>query len=89
MVLVRVISAILCVFIVIQLAKEPENIDGLAEFTTENMNDLFNWGNDRFVYGRLGDGSGNMTRRGKSSMEIFMDAIMDEDEEAKTVEEAV
>jgi fumarate reductase subunit C len=51
MILLRIVSAVSLVWFVIQLAKEPENLDNLASFTNENINDLFNWGNDRFVLG--------------------------------------
>ena len=52
MVLLRIASAIALVFLVFQLAKEPENLDSLTSFTTDSMDDLFNWGNDKFVLGR-------------------------------------
>ena len=52
MVLIRIASAIALVFLVFQLAKEPENLDSLTSFTTDSMDDLFNWGNDKFVLGR-------------------------------------
>jgi len=51
MFILRLASAVALVFFVIQLAKEPENLDNLTSFTNENLNDLFNWGNDRFVLG--------------------------------------
>jgi hypothetical protein len=51
MILLRIVSAISLVFFLYQLAKEPSNIDDIASFTNENINDLFNWGNDRFVLG--------------------------------------
>ncbi len=89
MVLLRVGSAIACVFFVIQLMKEPENIEGLKSFTNESMNDLFNWGNDRFVLGRqIADKSVNGTgpKRKKTPQEIFMEAIL-EDEDTKKQEE--
>lgn len=52
------------------------------------MDDLFNWGNDRFVLGRqIADKSGNNTaKRKKTPQEIFMEAIL-EDEEPKKQEE--
>ena len=80
MVFIRIASAILCIFIVIQLAKEPENIDNLTDFTSSNMNDLFEWGNERFVHGKIADSNGNGTRRAKSSRDIFMSAIFDDEE---------
>lgn len=52
MVLLRIASAIALVFLVFQLTKEPENLDSLTSFTTDSMDDLFNWGNDKFVLGR-------------------------------------
>lgn len=69
MVLLRIVSAAALVFFVIQLAKEPENLEGLSSFTNDSMNDLFNWGNDRFVLGKLADnsGSGNGTAKRKKS----------------------
>ena len=65
MVLLRIASAIALVFFVIQLAKEPENLEGLSSFTNDSMNDLFNWGNDKFVLGKLADKSGNGTAGAK------------------------
>jgi hypothetical protein len=53
MFILRLVSAVSLVFFVFQLAKEPDNLDNLASFTNENLNDLFNWGNDRFVLGQL------------------------------------
>jgi len=48
------------------------------------MHDLFEWGNDRFVMGKIADGSGkNGTARKKTAHEIFMEAIMETDEEVK------
>lgn len=68
MVLLRVASAVALVFFVVQLAKEPENLEGLTSFTNDSMNDLFNWGNDRFVLGKLADKSGgNGTAKRKKS----------------------
>jgi len=66
-------------------------LDNLASFTNENLNDLFNWGNDRFVLGQLPSSGGNSTlRRKKSPQEIFMEAILEPetaDEQAKPAEE--
>lgn len=83
MVLLRLLSAVSLVFFVIQLAKEPENLSSLSSFTNDSMDDLFNWGNDKFVLGRqLADKSGNSTvGRRKSPQEVFMEAIMDDPEE--------
>jgi len=68
MILLRVASAVALVFFVIQLAKEPENLDSLKSFTNESMDDLFNWGNDRFVLGRqIADKSGNATGKRKKT----------------------
>ena len=95
MVLLRVMSAISLIFLVIQLAKEPENIDSLTSFTNDSMNDLFNWGNDRFVLGRIEDKSGGVNgtaRRKKTPQEIFMEAILDDDEkkeETKPTEDKI
>lgn len=48
------------------------------------MNDFFNWGNDRFVLGQLPSQAGNSTlKRKKSPQEIFMEAILDDEEPAK------
>ena len=49
------------------------------------MTDLFNWGNDKFVLGRqIADHSGNSTvKRKKTPQEIFMEAILDEEETPK------
>lgn len=54
------------------------------------MDDLFNWGNDRFVLGRqIADKSGNSTvKRKRTPQEIFMDAILDEEEPKKEEEPA-
>lgn len=52
------------------------------------MNDLFNWGNDRFVLGQLPSSGGNSTiKRKKSPQEIFMEAILDDEEPTKPAEE--
>lgn len=82
MYILRLASAIALVFFVLQLAKEPENLDNLASFADEGFNDLFNWGNDKFVLGRQISGpSGNSTmKRKKSPQEIFMEAILEDDE---------
>lgn len=79
----RIVSAVTLVFFVIQLAKEPENLSDLTSFTNDSMNDLFNWGNDRFVLGKLADNSGGngTAKRKKSPQEIFMEAILEEEEE--------
>lgn len=53
MFVLRLISAVSLTFFIFQLAKEPENLDSLTSFTNENLNDLFNWGNERFVLGQL------------------------------------
>ena len=52
------------------------------------MTDLFNWGNDKFVLGRqIADHSGNSTvKRKKTPQEIFMEAILDEEEPPKQEE---
>ena len=81
----RVGSAIALIFFVIQLAKEPDNLDSLRSFADDSMTDLFNWGNDKFVLGRqIADHSGNSTvKRKKTPQEIFMEAILDEEEPPK------
>lgn len=49
------------------------------------MTDFFNWGNDKFVLGRqIADHSGNSTvKRKKTPQEIFMEAILDDEEPPK------
>lgn len=94
MFVLRLVSAVSLIYFTLQLAKEPENLEGLASFTNESMNDLFNWGNDRFVLGRLADHGGNSTiKRKKSPQEIFMEAILDpeaaDESEPKKEEEPV
>jgi hypothetical protein len=81
MIVLRVVSAVALIFFLYQLAQEPQNLDSLTSFADESMNDLFNWGNDRFVLGRqIADKSGNSTgKRKKSPQEIFMEAILDEE----------
>lgn len=79
MVILRILSAIGLVFLLYMLAQEPANIDEITNFTNENLQDLFNWGNDRFVLGRIADTS-NTTNKKKSAREIFMEAILDEEE---------
>ena len=71
------------------MAKEPDNLDSLKSFADDSMTDLFNWGNDRFVLGRqIADHSGNSTvKRKKTPQEIFMEAILDEEEEKPKQEE--
>lgn len=89
MYIVRLASAIATIYVLIQLAKEPENLEGLAHFGTDTIDDLFNWGNDRFVLGKLPE-HGNATKRKKSHYDIFMEAILEEEEENKatTTEQA-
>jgi Translocation protein Sec62 len=91
MILMRVGSAIALIFFVIQLAKEPDNLEGLRSFADDSMTDLFNWGNDKFVLGRqIADHSGNSTvKRKKTPQEIFMEAILDEEEQPPKQEEPV
>jgi len=83
--LMRVGSFIALVFFVYMLSKEPENLDSLRSFADDSMNDFFNWGNDKFVLGRqIADHSGNSTvKRKKTPQEIFMEAILEEDEPPK------
>ena len=89
MILMRIGSAVALVFFVIQLAKEPDNLDSFKSFADDSMTDLFNWGNDKFVLGRqIADHSGNSTvKRKKTPQEIFMEAILDEEEEKPKQEE--
>ena len=51
MYLVRLASAIAIAFFFFEISKEPANIEELTSFTNDGLNDLFNWGNDRFVLG--------------------------------------
>lgn len=53
------------------------------------MNDLFDWGTEKFVKG-LTDSSKNATKRKKSYQEQFMEALLetDEDETKKEQEES-
>jgi len=90
MIVLRVVSAIALGFFLYQLAQEPQNLDSLTSFADESMNDLFNWGNDRFVLGRqIADKSGNSTgKRKKSPQEIFMEAILDEEPAPSATETA-
>mmetsp|Transcript_29230 Transcript_29230/g.21762 ORF Transcript_29230/g.21762 Transcript_29230/m.21762 type:complete len:116 (+) Transcript_29230:763-1110(+) len=55
----------------------------MRNFTSDNLNDLFEWGNDRFVLGKLADKSGTAGKKKKSNYEIFMEAFMDDEEEKK------
>ena len=41
---------------------------------------MFNWGNDRFVLGKLPE-AGNSTKRKKSARELFEEAIIGSEEE--------
>lgn len=85
MFLLRLVSAVSLTFFMFQLAKDPENLDSLSSFTNDSMNDFFNWGNDRFVLGQL-PSSGNSTgiRRKKSPQEIFMEAILEDEEDTSS-----
>jgi hypothetical protein len=67
MFIIRLVSAISLIYFFFQLAKEPENLDNIASFTNENLNDLFDWGNNRFVLGQLPSQGGNSTLRRKKS----------------------
>mmetsp|Transcript_38687 Transcript_38687/g.37033 ORF Transcript_38687/g.37033 Transcript_38687/m.37033 type:complete len:87 (+) Transcript_38687:686-946(+) len=79
---VRICSAVGIIFLLYQFSLETENIDGLTNFTSDNLNDLFDWGHDRFVMGKIADKSGNAKKK-KSNYEIFMEAIMEGEEEEK------
>lgn len=59
----------------------------MAKFSGESINDLFDWGNDRFVLGKLPEQGGNSTKRKKSHYDIFMEAILEEEQENKAAEE--
>lgn len=52
----------------------------MTSFTGENLNDLFEWGNERFVMGRIADSSAAGAKRKKTARELFMDAILDPEE---------
>jgi hypothetical protein len=80
MFLLRIASAIGLVFLIYQLAQEPENIDNLSSFSKDSFNDLFAWGENKFVLGNS-DINKNGTKRKKSYHETFMEAIMEGEEE--------
>lgn len=82
MVIIRLVSAVSLVYFVHQLSQEPQNIDDLYNLAGSGMTDLFEWGNQRLVYGQLG-GSGmeDGRPRKKTAQEIFMESLMGEDEE--------
>ncbi len=82
MFLLRIVSAIGLVFLLYQFSQDIENIESLSSGTKDTFDDLFNWGNDRFVLGKLGDGK-NITKRKKSNHEIFMEALLEGDNEEK------
>jgi hypothetical protein len=67
MFLMRIASGIGLVFLIYQLAQEPEGLDNLSSFTNENFNDLFEWGNQRFVLGRIGDGKNITAQKRKTA----------------------
>lgn len=67
MFVLRLVSAVTLIYLVFQLAKEPENLDNLTSFTNDGLNDIFNWGNDRFVLGQLPSQGGNSTLRRRKS----------------------
>jgi hypothetical protein len=82
MFLLRIVSAIGIVFLIYQFSQDVENINTLSTGTGDLMDDFFNWGNDRFVMGKIGDGK-NVTKKKKSNHEIFMEAILEGDTEEK------
>lgn len=82
MFLLRIISAVSLIYLFYQFAQEQENIDSLTSFSKEGFNDLFEWGNQRFVMGRLADNK-NGTKRKLTPHEIFMNAILEEEEAPK------
>jgi hypothetical protein len=55
----------------------------LAKFGSESVNDLFDWGNNKFVLGNDAMKAGNSTKKKKSHYDIFMEAILEEEEENK------
>lgn len=67
MFLLRIASGIGLVFLIYQLAQEPENLDNLSSFSNDSFNDLFEWGNERFVLGRIGDGTNSTVKKKKSA----------------------
>lgn len=88
MVFLRIASAVGLAFVIYQVAQEPSNIEDLRSFTGDSMQDLFDWGNDRFVMGKIADASKNGTKRKKTHHEIFMEAIMETEDEEKKLQEA-
>ena len=85
MYIIRLISAVSLIFLFYQLAQDPENLGDLASFSKDGMNDLFDWGNDRFVLGKLPDASGNSNVKKKSARQLFEEAILGEPEEEEYV----
>jgi len=83
MILLRVSSAVGLVYLIYMLSQEPEHISNLSDFTTENIDDLFNWGNNRFVMGQIEDQNTNKTARKKTAQEIFMEVLLGEEEDEK------
>jgi hypothetical protein len=82
MFVLRLLSAVSLIFLFFQLAKDPENLDSIANVTGESINDLFDWGHDRFIVGKIADASGNSTtKRKKTPQEVFMEAILETGEE--------
>ena len=86
MIVLRISSAVGLVYLLYMLSQEPEHISNLKNFTSENMEDLFNWGNDRFVMGRIEDQNMNKTARKKTAQEVFMEVLLG-DENEKTQQE--
>lgn len=60
---------------------DPENLDSLTSGTAGSIDDLFYWGHDRFVMGKITDGKNSTVKRKKTNHEIFMEAIMEGESE--------
>lgn len=86
MYVVRLFSAIATVYVLYQFAQEPENIDSLTHVGSDSIQDLFQYGMDRFVLGKLPD-AGPGSKKKKSHYDIFMEAILEDEEEKKTITE--
>ncbi len=59
MFILRGISAIGLTYLLYQMSQEPQNIDDIVNLG-QGFDDLFDWGHERFVLGKLGEG-GNST----------------------------
>jgi translocation protein SEC62 len=88
MFLVRVITLACAALGVYQLVQEPEHINSFTTETTATIDELFEWGNQRFV---VGGGNNNQTlvdpNRPKNAQDIFAEAVFEEMEERKKYSE--